>query len=104
VYVAVDCSRSVGYIAGHLTTRFACDGEVQWLYVAQGARHAGVATALLRRLMDWFVAHGAARVCVDVAPHNAAARRLYARAGAVALNRAWMVWEDVAMSRDTAAR
>ena len=39
---------AVGYIAGHLTTRFGCDGELQWLLVAPCHRGGPTATRLLR--------------------------------------------------------
>jgi hypothetical protein len=41
----------------------------------------------MTRMAEWFVAHGAMKVCVNVAPENLAARRLYARHGTVALDR-----------------
>jgi GNAT superfamily N-acetyltransferase len=95
-YVALDGRAVVGYIAGHLTQRFDCDGEVQYLYVAPRHRRQGIAGKLLRLLASWFVAQGAARVCVDVNPDSAAARPFYARWGATLLNPAgWMVWSDV---------
>ncbi|MGQ0815993.1 MAG: GNAT family N-acetyltransferase [Gemmatimonadota bacterium] len=53
-FVAVRDGRVVGYIAGHLTTRHGCDGEVQYLYVAPTHRRHGVAVGLLRFLRDWF--------------------------------------------------
>ena len=33
-YVALVPEGVIGYIAGHLTTRHGCDGEVQYLFVA----------------------------------------------------------------------
>ena len=42
----------------------------------------------------WFIEHGARRVCVNVDPANAPARKLYSRFGAKPLNDYWMVWED----------
>jgi GNAT superfamily N-acetyltransferase len=83
----------IGYAAGHLTRRFGCDGELQWIYVAAGHRRSRVASALLRHLAEWFLAHGARRVCVDVG--DDAARPFYRRHGAVELNRHWMVWDDI---------
>ncbi|HEX8906949.1 MAG TPA: GNAT family N-acetyltransferase [Longimicrobiaceae bacterium] len=83
----------VGYTAGHLTRRFGCEGELQWIYVVPEYRRAGVGSKLLAMLAAWFVDHEARRVCVDVG--DEAARPFYRRHGAVALNRHWMVWEDV---------
>jgi GNAT superfamily N-acetyltransferase len=83
----------IGYTAGHLTRRFGCDGELQWIYVVAEHRRGGVASALLRLLAGWFVEHGARRVCVDVGDDEA--RPFYRRHGAVELNGHWMVWNDI---------
>ncbi|HEX6747781.1 MAG TPA: GNAT family N-acetyltransferase [Longimicrobium sp.] len=82
-----------GYIAGHLTRRLGCQGELQWIYVVPDYRRAGVGSRLLALLAAWFVEHGARRICVDVG--DDAARPFYRRQGAVELNRHWMVWEDI---------
>jgi len=87
-----------GFVAGHLTRRFACDGELQWILVAPERRGTPAATRLLRALATWFVAHDAARVCVNVAPENDVARRFYARHGATVLSEHWMVWKDIAIA------
>ena len=91
----------LGYVAGHLTRRFECEGELQWIYVVASHRRTGVASHLLRLLAGWFVEHGARRVCVDVG--DDAARPFYRRHGAVELNRHWMVWDDIGVVLDSAA-
>lgn len=95
IFVGLEADRVVGYIGGHLTRRFDCDGELQYLYVAPQHRRQGVAGGLLARLAGWFAERGASRVCVDVEPDNAGARAFYARHGAVDLSEYWMVWPDV---------
>lgn len=82
-----------GYIAGHLTRRFNCGGELQWLYVTTDHRRSGVATVLLKHLANWFTVRGARRICVDVGDESA--RPFYRRLGAGDLSGPWMVWEDV---------
>ncbi|MDE3155760.1 MAG: GNAT family N-acetyltransferase [Acidobacteriota bacterium] len=52
-YVAVREGAVIGYIAGHLTRRHGCKGEVQYLYVTPAHRRIGVAAALLRQLAEW---------------------------------------------------
>lgn len=99
-YVAVEGDRVVGYIAGHLSTRFECQGELQYLYVAPAHRRKGVASALLDALAAWFARQGASRVCVDVEPENAPARSFYRRHGAADLSNSWMVWEDMSADRE----
>jgi ribosomal protein S18 acetylase RimI-like enzyme len=85
----------VGYIAGHLTTRFGCDGELQWLLVSPAHRGGPAATELLRRLAAWFARHDSPHVCVNVEPDNERARGFYRRQGARELATHWMVWPDI---------
>lgn len=93
LYVALAGDSMVGFIAGHLTRRFGCDGELEWINVVPEHRGTGVSAELLRLLAAWFAGQNAARICVD--PGNPAARRFYARHGAGELNQHWMVWDDI---------
>lgn len=95
LYVATDGDAFAGIIAGHLTLRHGCDGELEWIDVVPAYRGTGVATELLDCLARWFVSQHAARICVDVEPKNARARRFYARCGARPLNPYWLVWDDI---------
>lgn len=85
----------IGYTAGHLTRRYGCDGELQWIYVVRDQRRTHVASELLRLLARWFVEQRALRICVDVGDEEA--RPFYRRSGAVDLNKHWMVWEDISL-------
>src|SRR2546430_2491088 len=85
----------LGFIAGHLTRRFGCEGEVEWLNVVPARRRTGVAAALFHALATWFGSRQARRVCVDVNPHNAPARAFYRHHGAQDLNPHWLVWPDI---------
>src|SRR5207249_1752092 len=87
--------RLVGFIAGHLTRRFGCDGELQWINVIPERRGSGVADELLRRLAGWFAQQNASRICVDVDPDNPTERKFYMRHGAQPLNPHWLVWNDI---------
>jgi len=95
VYVAEEGNALVGYIAGHLTQRYQCDGELEWLHVHPSHRKNGIASRLLHPLAQWFAERHAPRVCVDVEPSNAVARSFYARHGARELNPHWLVWDDI---------
>src|SRR5205814_226710 len=97
-YIAVSGEAVVGYIAGHLTRRFDCDAEVQYLFVAPAHRRHRVATALLRLLSMWFVEQGAARVCVNVDPHSVQAVPFYSAMGAAPMNEHWYIWNDISDS------
>jgi len=95
LYVACEDDTIVGLIAGHLTTRFDCDGELQWIDVAATHQRHGIASALVGKLAHWFISQNAKRICVDVEPSNASARAFYANLGARDLKPSWMVWEDI---------
>ena len=94
--VAEEDDEIIGFIAGHLTRRHGCDGELQWINVSASQRRNGIASELLSHLAEWFVENGARRVCVDVQPRNTTARAFYARYGAEPLNDRWMVFPDIA--------
>jgi ribosomal protein S18 acetylase RimI-like enzyme len=81
-YVAYEGNSLVGFIAGHLTRRYSCDGELEWINVIPERRGSGIASELLRLLAGWFVTQKASRICVDVQPTNVAARKFYKRHGA----------------------
>lgn len=85
----------IGFIAGHLTTRFGCGGELQWLLVAPAHRGSTAATGLLTHLATWFAGHKAPQICVNVEPDNERARRFYRRHGAQEMETHWMIWPDI---------
>jgi len=95
VFVAVEDGAVVGFVAGHLTRRYVCDGELQWIDVAKDHRRQGIAGMLISTIAAWFVQQHAFRVCVDVAPENSAARALYVKFGAQPLSEHWLVWQDM---------
>ena len=84
-----------GFVAGHLTRRYGCDGELQWINVHPEWQRRHVGSALFREMASWFVAQRAVRICVDVDPANGPARAFYERHGAQELNRHWLVWDDI---------
>ena len=95
MYLAEEGEKVVGYIGGHLTERYECDGELQYLYVTPPYRRTGVASQMLRLLGRWFEAHDATRICVDVVPDNERARAFYTSHGATRLNDHWLVWSGL---------
>lgn len=94
-FVARDGEAVVGFIAGHLTRRYGCDGELQWIYVDPDRRGIGIASELLRMLAKWFVEQNAFKICVDVDPSNITAHQFYKHRGADDLNPHWLVWNDI---------
>jgi ribosomal protein S18 acetylase RimI-like enzyme len=94
-FVAEEGGCVAGFVAGHLTRRYQCDGELQWINVAPDYRGRGIAGSLLVAMAKWFGEQNARRICVDVVPENTVALRFYSAHGAVPLNPHWMAWEDI---------
>ena len=95
IYVSLERDSVTGFIAGHLTRRYGCQGELEWINVIPERRRAGIASQLLHQVAAWFVQQNALRICVDVDPANVTARQFYAKHGATDLKPSWMVWNDV---------
>jgi ribosomal protein S18 acetylase RimI-like enzyme len=95
IYIASEANIPVGFIAGHLTRRYECDGELEWIDVLQEYRRSGIASKLLQLLAAWFIEQKALKICVDVDPTNITARRFYKKHGAEDLNKHWLVWKDI---------
>jgi ribosomal protein S18 acetylase RimI-like enzyme len=95
VYVAEEYSKVIGLVAGHLTRRLYCEGELEWIDVDTEYRRKGIASELVRLLAKWFEEQNAHKICVD--PGNEDARKFYAVLGAENLNQHWMYWKDISM-------
>ena len=102
-FVAIAGDAVVAYIAGHATTRFDCDGELQYLYVAPEYRRQRIATILVQHLAQWFDRKGITNVCVNLDPESKAAVEFYRSCGAQPLNRHWYVWRDIPKLIDRAS-
>lgn len=93
IFVAEDDTKIIGFIAGHLTQRFNCDGELEWINVIDKYRNKGIGFELICILNKWFIQHNAFKICVD--PGNDLARRFYKKYGAKDLNQHWLFWKDI---------
>jgi GNAT superfamily N-acetyltransferase len=87
----------VGFIAGHLTRRFGCDGELEWINVRADYRGRGVSSRLLQLLATWFKEQNALSVCVNCAADNTVAQNFYKRHGAADLSEHWLIWKDISV-------
>lgn len=92
-FAATDVDMIVGFVAGHLTKRFDCDGELEWIDVEPAYRRMRIASSLVKILACWFIDQQAYKICVD--PGNPEARSFYSFLGAGSLNQHWMVWTDI---------
>src|SRR5580698_8895638 len=57
MYVATENEIVIGFIAGHLTRRFECEGELEWIDVCNAYRRKGIASEMLKLLATWFIEH-----------------------------------------------
>jgi len=95
-YVALASGEVIGYVAGHLTTRHECAGELQHLFVMPAVRRRRIGTALLKLLAKWFQEQAAQKICVAIANDSPAEARPFVEAlGAVPLRRHWHAWDDI---------
>ncbi len=94
-WVAVRQGHVVGFVAGHRSRRFECEGELEWINVAPEFRGQGVGKQLMNVMLSWFRQRNMNRICVNVTSENNVARRLYAKCGAVPLKTGWMEWRDL---------
>lgn len=97
LYVALESDKLVGFIAGHLTRRYECHGELEWINVLAEYRKRGIASRLLELLANWFVDQQSLRICVDVSLDNIEARSFYRYHGAENLNKHWLLWRDISV-------
>lgn len=95
LFVATKDNVVIGFTAGHLSTRYGCQGELQWINVEPDYHRHGIATALVRMLAGWFVKQNAHHICTDVDPGNIIARAFYQHLGADNLSQHWMAWTDI---------
>jgi ribosomal protein S18 acetylase RimI-like enzyme len=97
IFVAVEETKIVGLIAGHLTRRYDCDGELEWIDVTTEHRRKGIAAALLKQLAEWFISQKAVHVCVNCSSDNPIAQNFYRSHGVESLNEHWLIWKDISV-------
>lgn len=95
IFVAIEEKQIIGLVAGHLTTRFGCEGELQWINVLPAFQGKEIATQLFKLIADWFVKKGALYICVNVEPDNTKGIHFYTKNGAEKLDDHWMIWKDI---------
>ncbi|HEY4198695.1 MAG TPA: GNAT family N-acetyltransferase, partial [Mucilaginibacter sp.] len=70
VFKAIKGEEIIGLIAGHLTSRYSKDAEIQKFYVLKGEQRKGVGTELLKNLLVWLSRHRAKSLCVGIDQEN----------------------------------
>jgi len=94
VFKACVDGKMIGYIAGHLTTRYGKDAEIQSFYILKENQRAGVGGKLLLRLIEWATRHKARSLCVGIAPENRY-KSFYLKYGGRHLSPHWIYWDDM---------
>jgi GNAT superfamily N-acetyltransferase len=94
VFKAVDDVRIVGFIAGHLTTRYDMDAEIQNFYILKSYQRQGIGADLLKHLVAWLQQQQIQSLCVGIDPENPY-QQFYLKQGGRHLNPHWMVWDNL---------
>lgn len=95
VFKALRDGNVVGFISGHLTTRYDKDAEIQNFYVLKDEQRNGIGTLLLDNLLTWLKRKDAKSLCVGIAPENPY-QKFYIKYGGLHLNPHWIYWDDLA--------
>lgn len=96
VYKAIKEGEIVGYIAGHLTTRYNKDAEIQSLYVLKSEQRNGIGSLLFKKFAAWLDKHGAESLCTGIFPENPYLV-FYLKYGGMHLNPHWIYWDDLSL-------
>lgn len=87
--------RITGYLAGHLTTRYNLDAEIQSFYVLKEAQNKRIGTRLLTSFVTWLIDMNAVSLCVGINPGNKY-KAFYLKYGGQYLNEHWIYWPNTA--------
>ena len=95
IFITSHNNTIIGFIAGHLTLRYQCQRELEWIDIIEKYRRNGIASQLVKLLAKWFIEHEAYKICID--PGNEQARLFYKKNDATDLNEHWMFWNDTSV-------
>jgi len=88
-------NKMVGFIAGHLTTRFDKDAEIESFYTQDGDESTSAWAQLLLHFIDWAKQHEAMSLCVGIGPEHNQYREFLIQYGARFVNPRWVYWDDM---------
>lgn len=94
VFKALIGNELVGYIAGHLTTRYDKDAEIQSFYILKEYQGKGIGGQLLHHFVKWLLQYDVKSLCVgfhEANPYQA----FYIKYGGKYLNPHWIYWDEV---------
>lgn len=100
VFKACTGQRMVGFIAGHLTTRYGKEAEIQSFFVLLENQRAGLGGKLLLQFIDWARRQNVKSMCVGIAASNKY-KAFYLKNGGQYINPHWIYWDDMqALAQD----
>ena len=99
VFKAIKDKQIIGFIAGHLTTRYDKDAEIQSFYVLRSEQRNGIGSALLEKLLTWLKEQKAKSLCVGIFPENPYLV-FYLKFGGLHLNPHWIYWDDLSLVQE----
>ena len=95
IFKAVVDNKLVGYIAGHLTTRYNKDAEIQSFFILKAYQRKGFGKMLFLKFIEWLDAQNAKSLCVGIMPDNPY-KAFYLKHGGQYLNPHWIYWDYTA--------
>lgn len=84
----------VGFIAGHLTTRYGKEVEIQSFFVLPENQRTGLGGKLLLQFIGWASRHNVKSLCVGIAAKNKY-KAFYLKYGGRYINPHWIYWDDM---------
>ena len=94
VYKAMVENKIVGYISGHLTTRYDKDAKIQSFYILKEFQRTGLGITLLKKFIGWLDTKNAKSLCVGFHEKNKY-QAFYLKHGGQYLNPHWIYWDDI---------
>lgn len=87
--------KMLGFIAGHLTTRYGKDAEIESFHTVADDQN-GAWGKLLLQFIEWATQHGARSLCIGIGPAQQDYKEFFLRYGACYLNPHWIYWDNMA--------
>jgi GNAT superfamily N-acetyltransferase len=96
VFKAMVGDKMIGYIAGHLTTRYGKDAEIQSFYLLKKHQRKGFGAQMLAHFINWLKPYHVKTLCVGVRSNNPY-QQFYLKHGGIHFNEHWIGWDDVTL-------
>lgn len=91
---AIQEDKIIGYLAGHFSSRYNLEAEIQSFYVLKEFQRQGIGKALLQKYVEWLLDNERKSLCVGFNPANKY-KSFYEKFGGLYLNEHWIYWNDL---------